>query len=595
MRFFSWLLLIVSMLISSGLAAQWQAAFGNDDLSAWRGDLSSYTVDDGRLRLNASEAGSALLWAEVPYIDSLVWRMDVELKFSPSNQNKLDIWLIADSPDPSVASGYLLSMGETGADDAIKLLVSNEGNQTLLAEGIMGQVGTKFHLTIQVTKSADDTWTLYTGNPGSTLLEEAFQLPYPTATLAGSGFYGIDCRFTSSNVSNFYFDNIKIDPLLPDTQAPQLVDYTIVNKNKIQLNFTESIDEASAQDLNNYKGLQVSAVSIESGMPNVLCLDLAESLPSGAEVALIVSGLEDAVGNVMTPTTIRLAIAEAPLPGDLLINEILYEPLSGQSADYVELINVSDKLISLDSVFLARANSTAIDKQIEPGYTLKPMEIIAFTTDTTEIKDTYQPIPEANLRQQTITNYVSSEGNVWVRALSEGQLITIDSFEYTNDYHYQLLTSAQKKGVSLERISLIGDTNDGVNWYSASASANYGTPGYENSQRAAGIIGDEVIQLENKVFSPDEDSYQDLMRLNYKLDKNGYVANVAIYDDNGRLQTRIAENKLLGTEGFVQWDGLLEDGRVATIGMYIIYYDFFHIDGQVISGKKVCVLAQRLN
>jgi len=157
------------------------------------------------------------------------------------------------------------------------------------------------------------------------------------------------------------------------------------------------------------------------------------------------------------------------------------------------------------------------------------------------------------------------------------------------------LTNDSKEGISLERISVIGETNDPTNWFSASSLSNYGTPGYENSQRSTGVIGDQNIELEYKVFSPDGDGYRDVMRLNYNLDKTGFIGNIAIYDDHGRLETYVAENKLLGTEGTVIWEGFLEDGSIAPIGMYIIYYDIFHDDGTVISGKKVCVLANQLN
>ena len=211
------------------------------------------------------------------------------------------------------------------------------------------------------------------------------------------------------------------------------------------------------------------------------------------------------------------------------------------------------------------------------------------------IRDSYQPIPEAQLHEMNLINYVNSAGNVWVRAISDGALITIDSFDYSNDFHSGLLTSDQVKGVSLERVSLIGDTNDGSNWFSAASNVNFATPGYINSQRSTGITGDENIELESKVFSPNGDGDNDILRLNYQLDRTGFIANVSIYDDNGRLQTKIADNKLLGTEGFVLWDGLLDDGTIAPIGMYIVYFDIFHTDGEVISGKKVCVLAQQLN
>ncbi len=583
---------LVLILISIGYqaAAQLDQNFDTGDLSVWSGDIDEFVINgEGQLELAAIEAGNSFIYTPVTYPDSLEWTLDFGLGFSPSNQNKADIWLIMDDPDPTIASGFLLSVGETGSDDALKFERVDAGSRFLIAEGVMGLVASSFDLSITMKKSADDFWTLTAQGAGEQLVAS-----FPDDSMPGDGLFGLHCTYTSSNVSNFYFDNILIEELLPDTDPPVLTSGRFVGSEKILLEFDEDIDEASASVLNNYSGIEIASAQIDPTANNRICLNLSLPFSSG-ELQINVSGIQDLIGNTMATQTVNIFKTEAPAPGDLLINEILYEPLSGQDADFVELINVSDKFISLDSVFLARANSNNTDRQIPAGFTLAPNDIIAFSGDTTQIIDIYEPIPEAQLYEMNLINYVNTAGNVWVRAMNQGQLITIDSFDYDNDFHYSLLTSDQKKGVSLERVSLIGDTNDGDNWFSAASSVNYATPGYINSQRTTGITGDENIELEEKVFSPNGDGFQDLLRLNYALDKNGFVANVTVYDDNGRFQTKIAENKLLGTEGFVLWDGLLEDGTVAPIGLYIIYYDIFHTDGDVISGKKVCVLAQQLN
>ena len=584
--------LLVLLLISIFYKAEAQLDqnFDTGDLSVWSGDIDQFVINgEGQLELAADEAGNSFIYTPVTYPDSLEWSLDFGLGFSPSNQNKADIWLIMDDPDPAIASGFLLSVGETGSDDALKFERVDAGSRFVIAEGVMGLVATRFDLRISMKKTADDIWTLTAQGAGEQLVAS-----FPDDAMPGDGLFGLHCIYTSSNVSNFYFDNIQIKEILPDTEPPVLTSSQFIGAEKILLEFNEVIDETSATELNNYSGITIASAQVDPMANNRICLTLSMPFSSG-ELQLDVSGIQDLIGNTMTAQTVSIFKSEAPAPGDLLINEILYEPLSGQDADFVELINVSDKFISLDSVFLARANSNNTDKQIPKGFTLGPDDIIAFSGDTAQIVEIYQPIPEAQLHEMNLINYVNSAGNVWVRAMNQGQLITIDSFDYDNDFHSGLLTSDQKKGISLERISLIGDTNDGDNWFSAASSSNYATPGYTNSQRSTGITGSEQIELEEKVFSPNGDGIGDIMKLNYSLDKNGYIANVTVYDDQGRFQTKIAENKLLGTEGFVLWDGLLEDGIVAPIGLYIIYFDIFHTDGDIISGKRVCVLAQQLN
>jgi len=70
---------------------------------------------------------------------------------------------------------------------------------------------------------------------------------------------------------------------------------------------------------------------------------------------------------------------------------------------------------------------------------------------------------------------------------------------------------------------------------------------------------------------------------------------VVIYDDKGRKEFVLVENQILGSQGFFKWDGNIGNNTLAPVGMYIIHYKFFHPEGDVMSGKKVCVLAQQLN
>lgn len=567
------------------------------DLSIWQGSVTDFIINDNaRLQLNADSEGESLLYAPVDFPDSLVWTLDVELKFPPSGSNKLTIWLAMDDPDPAMANGFNLSIGETGSDDAIKFNRVSNGDASLLAEGVMGQVGDDFRLIIQMTKNGDDLWTLKTKAPGAVAFELGFELMSVAGFFPGSGFFGLDCTYTSGRADLFFFDDVSVAELVADEIAPQVANVQIVDPQKIVVTFDEILDEVTALDASSYNlPVGIAEVSMEADNPVGVCLTLAENLPSGQEFELEVSGVRDVVGNVMEEERFTLVLAENPVEGDLRINEILFDPISGNSADFVELVNDSEKFISLDALHFSRANSTAVDVQVPAGYVLRPNEIIAFTPDTTEILDTYEPMESYQLEQLKITNYVQGAGNVSIKTVIGNVTTVIDSFDYDDDLHSPLLTSSGVKGISLERLSPSAPTNDPDNWYSAAANVNYATPGYTNSQSSrSGPPGTEQIFLEQKIFSPDGDGYQDLLRLNYALDKVGYIANATIYDDHGRRETNIAANKLLGLQGTLLWDGFLDDGEPAPIGMYIIQYDFFHNDGEVISGKKVVVLAKRL-
>jgi len=56
----------------------------------------------------------------------------------------------------------------------------------------------------------------------------------------------------------------------------------------------------------------------------------------------------------------------------------------------------------------------------------------------------------------------------------------------------------------------------------------------------------------------------------------------------------LANNELLGSEGFLRWDGDTDDGQKARIGIYIVALQLFNPDGTVKEFKKTCVVAGKL-
>jgi len=165
----------------------------------------------------------------------------------------------------------------------------------------------------------------------------------------------------------------------------------------------------------------------------------------------------------------------------------------------------------------------------------------------------------------------------------------LDSFDYTEDLHFQLIDDTE--GVSLERISFSVGTNDGRNWQSASQNTRYATPGYKNSGEITINSGDEMFIILNETFSPNQDGSEDIMILNYNLDKSGYVANIAIHDAAGFKIKELAQNEFLSTQGIITWDGTDSEGNISDLGIYIVVGQVFHTDGEVLNFKKTTVLA----
>ena len=71
------------------------------------------------------------------------------------------------------------------------------------------------------------------------------------------------------------------------------------------------------------------------------------------------------------------------------------------------------------------------------------------------------------------------------------------------------------------------------------------------------------------------------------------MSTVLVMDPRGRIIKTIAENQLLGSEGFFKWDGSNDYGQRSRTGIYLIFVRIFDMNGEVRSHRKTCVLSPR--
>ncbi len=365
----------------------------------------------------------------------------------------------------------------------------------------------------------------------------------------------------------------------------------------IRLIFSEEVEINSAQTVANYQvsdgiGSPIAAYK-HSERTNEVFLEFPVEFLNGNGYTLSVENVTDLNGNAIKPIELSFTYF-VPSSNDLIINELLFNP-KPKGVDFVEIYNKAILPVDLSKISLARRSDEGeieSKKQLsEFNKMLSPGVFLAISTDTVKTKRDY---PAASYDQflqiPILPSYNDDEGTV---VLLYGDTI-IDEFSYTEKMHFALITD--NEGVSLERIDPLKRTGDQDNWHSAASTVGFATPGNQNSQfrqLADGI--DEKVKIEPETFSPDNDGYEDVVFIRYKFNEPGYVANVSIYDAKGRLVKRIANTKLLATEGEFSWDGLHENQTKARIGIYVIYFEVFNLQGVVKKTKKTCVLAGKLN
>jgi hypothetical protein len=284
--------------------------------------------------------------------------------------------------------------------------------------------------------------------------------------------------------------------------------------------------------------------------------------------------------------------SEEALPGDLIINEMLFNPRPG-GYDYVELYNRSKKIIDASSLYIANKNSSGVvanfQKCSAQPFFIFPGEYLVLTEDLNVLMRDYNVVNSLQALKASLPSYPDDKGTV---VLTDFSGSIIDEVNYSEKWHFKLISN--NEGVALERVDPAGPSQAENNWMSAAATAGYGTPTAKNSQFIQREKSNATVEVFPKVFSPDNDGNDDLTAISYQLAAPGYVANVYIHDANGRMVRYLVKNAVLGSKGMWTWDGLDEKGQKLTVGTYIVYTELFNLQGKKEYFKNVVVLARRL-
>ena len=68
----------------------------------------------------------------------------------------------------------------------------------------------------------------------------------------------------------------------------------------------------------------------------------------------------------------------------------------------------------------------------------------------------------------------------------------------------------------------------------------------------------------------DNNGNNDFTSINYKFKNSGNMANITIYDHNGREIISLVKNELLSMEGWYKWEGNNSQNEKVRTGVYII-------------------------
>jgi hypothetical protein len=375
-----------------------------------------------------------------------------------------------------------------------------------------------------------------------------------------------------------------IAAVIKDSSSPKMQYAYITDSMTLFAVFNEPLSPSiSLNDIQIDNATLATSASLLPPLFNTVQVKLNSPLKKETIYTLQLKGISDCIGNRSTQQ-VPCGILSSAQPGDIIINEILFDPPSSGS-DYLELVNTSRRIIDMRSLMIANRNSLGkisslvqLTRQSRPFF---PGDYLVLSADTGWLMQTYQP-GVINKLAMDLPSYPDTEGDV---VLLDNLGNILEELRYSNKWHYQLISNPE--GVALERIIQDQPAQNQDNWHSASTSSGYGTPGKINSQQLTQKKDLSTWSFSTRIISPDGDGRDDLLIIGYSFLQPGFMTNLLVYNAAGKPVKKIVQNALCGTTGFFRWDGSGEAGARLPRGHYIVYAEVYGLDGTLRRTREV--------
>lgn len=383
---------------------------------------------------------------------------------------------------------------------------------------------------------------------------------------------------------------------LTDYPKPEYLQ--VIDNRNIAVFFNQRMDQSSLQNRNWWStDIAPDTVFVSDDSLQKASLFYAQSFEKQRRYQLLISKqIKNCRGIPMkSDTLLNFGIPEVVDHNDVLFNEILFHPKTG-GAEYVELANHSEKIVDLGKLSLGIVKQHSDGSRDTAYYRVSSRQILAFpgeyyllTKDPEKVKEHYVTQNPQNFFRMESFPVLKNESGTVILMNTDHKMI--DDFTYNEKMHYALLKRTD--GISLERYDLDRDSHDTENWHSASEESGFGTPADQNSQFFNQHQMETVFHLEPAIFSPDGDGYNDVLKIDYRLNKPGYSVQINIFNASGALMRQLYNNEYLGTSGSLRWNGKLENNTTAPPGIYILHIRLQNLDGTIHQFKKTVVVARK--
>jgi hypothetical protein len=280
-----------------------------------------------------------------------------------------------------------------------------------------------------------------------------------------------------------------------------------------------------------------------------------------------------------------------PFPASIIISEILFAPWPG-CPEFIELYNASEKVLSLYDLKIyvgeLEDNSNRGRFVCDEEILFYPGDYLLISQNPAAIRSYYEVPEEVFMLNFSDMQSLPDKGATITLYDRSDKLV--DEFTYSPDDHFPLINDFH--GISLERVFMERETGLNSEWHSASSLAGFATPGFRNSQFRNPSEKKGDFYAEEKIFTPNNDGDKDLALINIRMDREGYLAMIRVFDAEGRMIRWLGNNLLLGTHDKICWDGRDDMGRICPSGIYLVHMDAYHLSGIRKAYKEAVVVGR---
>ena len=231
----------------------------------------------------------------------------------------------------------------------------------------------------------------------------------------------------------------------------------------------------------------------------------------------------------------------------VILSEILSNPSGALNSEWVEIINISDSLISLDNWQIIDAAGNKITLS---GF-IKPNEYLVLVEDKFDFENYYSNNLISIIEPE---NWASLNNSSETVTLVDHYGIISDYFEYENAFteNYSWSRDENNPGEIIWGWSVDPD----------------GTPGYKNELYPVQSNSINTVTITPTHFSPLNNEFVSIII--QAVNAENYTS--GIYDRLGRkIKTFFEKQAFIPSE--FNWDGLTDGGRQIPVGVYLFYFE----------------------